>query len=1085
MVDIWRLRNQDKRQFTWRGKSRSGVVQSRLDFFIISVSLESEIESTTIKPGLGTDHSLISISLKLLERQERGNGSWKFNNSLLKDKDYVRMVKDTIAQILSDNPFNNKSLLWEFTKCKIRTETMIYAGHKARCKNMREKEILNKLSKLEENFNLTNDQTMLREYEICKKEWETIQTEKINGVILRSKALFAEEGEKNSKYFLNLEKRNYNNKHMKSVIDSKGNVINTPENILEEQASFFEKLYTSNKCIEESKNLTTEFLETDDIPKLNEEQSKFLNSSLTVMELSSALKEMSNDKSPGLDGFTTNFYKFFWSDIKNMVFESFRYSLQHGELSDSQKRGVLSLIPKNGKDLRLLKSWRPVSLLATDYKILAKALATRLQKVISDLINPDQVGYIKGRFISQNIRSIEDIMYLSKKYNIPGLLVLIDFEKAFDTIEWDFLFESLKAYNFGQTFRAWIKLLYTNISSCTINNGHFSRNFILGRGIRQGCPLSALLFILVAEILSIKLRANKDAKGITIDNWEYKIFQLADDTTILTQNLDSLKLIIAEFLKFQKISGLKLNLEKCEIVQLGPTWLKRSDLPSELSNLKINEGPFKTLGIWFSSDLSESINLNYNDRLKRIYNILQIWRQRSLSWKGRIMIIKTLILSQVVHLFGTTFTPKYILEQLDKVIFNFLWNHKPPRVKRETVIAPIDSGGLKMPEVFAFQEAQKISFIKNLLVEDGKCLNLFLNVCGLKKFMLDHKPAYNDISKSLISKFHQQTLQAWFKIKNKPPENLQNILNEYLFFNNQITINKSHIHPKELGLDIDLINLKIVDLLDSEKKLATAENLRARPEWNTNIINIYSLLDAIPKYWKLKINNVTCKYTAIPKFSLILNNRVTEITRITSRKVYSELIRDMVKEPTAIETWLDLFPFLEHIEWKSVFILIYKITKEPYLQSFQYKVLNRTINCRYNLYKWKIISSKTCNYCIQTDTIEHHFYYCSDSNNFWKEVTVWLYNITNIKFNFTICEIIFGFFRTSFTDEYVQFVFNYIILLGKWYINKQRSNNQRIEFPNFICLVKEKLEILRTSYILHEKLEAFDKFFGNLYKYFD
>ena len=274
----------------------------------------------------------------------------------------------------------------------------------------------------------------------------------------------------------------------------------------------------------------------------------------------------------------------------------------------------------------------------------------------------------------------------------------------------------------AKPLESWIKLLYTNISSCTINNGHFSRNFTLGRGIRQGCPLSALLFILIAEILSIKLRANKDAKGITIDNWEYKIFQLADDTTILTQNLDSLKLTTAEFLKFQKISGLKLNLEKCEIVQLGPTVLKRSDLPSELSNLKINEGPFKTLGIWFSSDLSESINLNYNDRLKRIYTILQIWRQRSLSWKGRIMIIKTLILSQVVHLFGTTFTPKYILEQLEKIIFNFLWNHKPPRVKRETVIAPIDSGGLKMLEVFVFQEAQKISFIKNLLVED---------VCGL------------------------------------------------------------------------------------------------------------------------------------------------------------------------------------------------------------------------------------------------------------------------------------------------------------------------------------------------------------------
>ena len=103
--------------------------------------------------------------------------------------------------------------------------------------------------------------------------------------------------------------------------------------------------------------------------------------------------------------------------------------------------------------------------------------------------------------------------------------------------------------------------------------------------------------------------------------------------------------------------------------------------------------------------------------------------------------------------------------------------------------------------------------------------------------MLDHKPSYDDISKSLNSKFHQQTLQAWFKVKKKPPENLQNILNEYIFLNNQITINKLHIHPKELGLDIDLINLKIVDLLDS-KKIATAENLRAKTEWNTNIINI-------------------------------------------------------------------------------------------------------------------------------------------------------------------------------------------------------------------------------------------------------
>ena len=108
--------------------------------------------------------------------------------------------------------------------------------------------------------------------------------------------------------------------------------------------------------------------------------------------------------------------------------------------------------------------------------------------------------------------------------------------------------------------------------------------------------------------------------------------------------------------------------DKCEIVQLGPMALTTAGLSSELSNFKINNGPFKTLGVWFSSDLNESSKLNYDEHHK-INKILQIWSQRSPSWKGRIMIIKTLILAQVVHLFATTFTQREFLVQLDKIIF--------------------------------------------------------------------------------------------------------------------------------------------------------------------------------------------------------------------------------------------------------------------------------------------------------------------------------------------------------------------------------------------------------------------------------
>ena len=176
--------------------------------------------------------------------------------------------------------------------------------------------------------------------------------------------------------------------------------------------------------------------------------------------------------------------------------------------------------------------------------------------------------------------------------------------------------------------------------------------------------------------------------------------------------------------------------------------IKQSDVPKQLAKLRINRSIFKTLGIWFAKDPKRCTELNYDERLKKINCILQIWKQRNLSWKGCIMIIKTLVLSQVTHLFTMTYTPLKFLEQLDKLIFGFLWNNKPPRVKRETIIATVDDGGLRMPDIFAFHSAQKIITLKNLIVEDGKCLNLFQSLCGIKKHLLDHKLSDRELEKN-------------------------------------------------------------------------------------------------------------------------------------------------------------------------------------------------------------------------------------------------------------------------------------------------------------------------------------------------
>ena len=161
------------------------------------------------------------------------------------------------------------------------------------------------------------------------------------------------------------------------------------------------------------------------------------------------------------------------------------------------------------------------------------------------------------RYISDNIRTIVDLIEITQQNKVPGLIALLDFEKAFDTVKWSFLHNTLLAMNFGNNFCKWIKIIYTDICSCCMNNGHSSRYFKPARGIRQGCPVSALLFVLVAEILATNLRTNANISGISISNTELIVSQLADDTSLFLNNESPLEAAIDLLTSFSKVSGLK------------------------------------------------------------------------------------------------------------------------------------------------------------------------------------------------------------------------------------------------------------------------------------------------------------------------------------------------------------------------------------------------------------------------------------------------------------------------------------------------------------------------------------------------
>lgn len=246
----------------------------------------------------------------------------------------------------------------------------------------------------------------------------------------------------------------------------------------------------------------------NDLPKLRAESVNITEKELTIEELDNAMQLMKLGKTPGTDGLSVDFYKFFWNDIKDVVLQSFENAIYNEIMSEDQRRAVLRFIPQKDKNITELKNWRPISLLNTDYKLLAQCLAQRLQRVLPDIVSKDQNGYMKGRFIGNNIRTIIDVIEKSNKEKFYTIIAFLDFEKAFDKLNWNFMDMSLAAFGFGIKFRKFVTIMYTDISSCVINNGFTTPYFKLKCGVRQGCPLSALLFIIAVETLVNSIRQN-------------------------------------------------------------------------------------------------------------------------------------------------------------------------------------------------------------------------------------------------------------------------------------------------------------------------------------------------------------------------------------------------------------------------------------------------------------------------------------------------------------------------------------------------------------------------------------------------
>ena len=292
---------------------------------------------------------------------------------------------------------------------------------------------------------------------------------------------------------------------------------------------------------------------------MTKNQKEKLDSPLEDDELEKSVFSQQRDKTPGKIGLPAEFYQTFWPTLKDLYKQFINYAYIHG-FTNKQNTSVVKLIFKKG-DTNDLANYRPIALINTDIKILTKVLANRLKDVLPDIIHKSQTC-VKGRKIDTTIHTIRDLIQLAEEKNLEAAFIFLDQEKAFDRVNHDFLYKVMEKFNIGKNYINWVQKLYQNAQTQILINGHLTKSVNLERGVRQGDPLSSLLYVLIIEILALQIRKNPNIIGFVINNEKVVSFHYADDSTIaITQN-KCWKEVIKELAIYEKATGAKINSKK-------------------------------------------------------------------------------------------------------------------------------------------------------------------------------------------------------------------------------------------------------------------------------------------------------------------------------------------------------------------------------------------------------------------------------------------------------------------------------------------------------------------------------------------
>ena len=443
-------------------------------------------------------------------------------------------------------------------------------------------------------------------------------------------------------------------------------------------------------------------------------------------------------------------------DVRNACYAS-------ASLSLSERRVVISLVFKRGNRLDAC-SWCPISLRNVDYKPASRVLAGRLLKVIHLVVRKDQTCGVPRRLIGQKVALLRNVADYPTLFNAPPPFSPWISKKAFDRVDWPFMLSTLPTMGFGRSFLRWVRLLYTGVQRCVNVNPYLSPFFVFSRGVRHGCPLSPLLYVMVSEDLTVNIRANPRITSLSIPVSRVPpspISQCADDTSLIVNSDDAIQAVFDSYSQFEGGSGAKLNVSKSKGLWLG-VWSGRRNPPVQLD---WTSEKIKVLGVYVGPGDLEGAN--WWTRFTAVENVLASWRHQALSFRGRALVISTLALSRIWYVASLVHMPMWVHVELAKLIFPFFWRGKPDLVARVVVSQLPSVGGFSVVDMKLKIASLLVQWVRRFASSASGWVAFFSYWVSVHfHTSVDAVPANpSAFHSALLPPFYRAFLSAWRKVE--------------------------------------------------------------------------------------------------------------------------------------------------------------------------------------------------------------------------------------------------------------------------------------------------------------------------------